>query len=230
MQQTRKLKCDFSAATILALVTLAMNILLTLAPCFLYRIPFNFTYYFIDGSFLLDAIFVFWFVACLLRNNQTVFRILATVGFAARLLYVLVRGFIAVGSVWNLAGNILEIVFCILMVLCVLNVIKGTTAPVIIIAVYTILDTLFVAMDGFIVYITPPIFILSFITTCVFSASIICAFLSNQKQQRVAEKQKQELNRQQIEQLLWRLKQHYEAKQISEQQYAYWKEELLKKL
>lgn len=222
MQQTKKFKLDFSAATILALVALGVHVLLRFAPWFLYRSPISF---WTLGTFLYDVSFVFWIAACLFRNNKTAFRTLAIAGFAAKLLYTIIYALRY--GLWM--DDCIDIICYIMMILCVLDVIKGVTAPVMIVSINAVLGVL----SGRTYYWSVLLFILALVGRCVFNASLICSFLSGYKLQKLQKRKQQQeelVRRQYVERELSRLKQYYDAKQISEQQYAYWREEILKKL
>lgn len=234
MQQTkRKFKLDFSAATILALVALLLFWLNRMVSQIFYGDAIVFTVW----TYLYDMTVILWFAACLFRNNKIAFGIMAVSAFAARILYYALL--VAVFPLWSIGsliiGACIEIVCCIMLILCVLRVIKGAVIPTIFgigMFVGCLADFIqgrdlrYIFDNGMLAVLN----ILGLILYVVLSASIVMLFLSRNNRQRTEQRQKQELNRQQIEQQLWRLKQHYDAKQISEQQYAYWKEELLKKL
>lgn len=228
MQQTKKLKLDFSAATILALITVGMS--------FLYEITLWILNYrdssLLDFFSLYDVTFIFWFVACMLRNNKIAFRIVAIAGFAVRILHFAVIRAIRWEVGFDVPGCV-EILLSIILILCALDVIKGYLPPTITAIGTSMIWSVCYAIWGFYCWfdgVDLLLTVLDDIISYMCTASIICYFLSQNKREKIEKRQEEKRNRQQIEQNLWQLKQYYDAKKISEEQYAYWKDELLKKL
>lgn len=135
MEETKKSKLDYSAATILALAVFVIEI---------YAGIFGSGEH---GSWRLfySAAACLWFLACLLRNNKIACRLLATAGFLCRIVFVasVVLNNVSDSLILS-APCCLDIIFNVVLILCIWNVIKNTEISVMILWAKIILTALIV--------------------------------------------------------------------------------------